>query len=472
MANFYHAASKLPLQKSFVNGGYIDNQSTKTFHSIYPGTKSVICEVELAAEPEVDAAVDSARQGFAIWSNMPAVERSKILSRAASILVARNQELAELETLDTGKSISETSTVDILTGVEVLEYYAGLLPSLGGEHLDFPGEGFAMMKREPIGVCLGIGAWNYPIQIALWKSSVALACGNSMIFKPSEVTPLSALKLAEIYSEAGLPDGVFNVVQGDGSTGALLVNHPGIDKVSLTGSVPTGKAVMAEAAQSLKKVTLELGGKSPIIVFDDADINNAVNAIVPANFYSTGQVCSNGTRVFAQHAIYPKLLAALIEQTERIRVGDPFDTATDIGPLVSQMQFDKVSEYLLMAHQSKANIVCGGDQYTDDFRQSGYYVPPTIVADCSDEMPFVEQEVFGPLMSVLPFDSEQEVINRANRTKFGLAGAVFSNDFARAHRVANQIQSGSVWINSYHVLPASVPFGGYKESGIGRENGR
>lgn len=472
MSNFYHRDSSLERQKSYVHGRYIDSDSDQCFETLHPGTMASICEVELAGETEVNQAVKSAHQGFAVWSKMPAVERSKILFRAAKLLTERNQELAELETLDTGKAIAETSVVDVLTGVEVLEYYAGLVQSIGGEHLDFPGEGFAIMKREPIGVCLGIGAWNYPIQIALWKSSAALACGNSMIFKPSEYTPLTALKLAEIYTEAGLPDGVFNVVQGDGSTGSLLVNHPDIHKVSLTGSVPTGKLVMSQAAQSLKKVTLELGGKSPIIVFDDADIDNAVNAIVPANFYSTGQVCSNGTRIFAQKGVYPKLLDALIEQSKNITVGDPFEPNTDIGPLVSKMQFDKVNAYLEDARNSEAQIVLGGEAYTDEARTQGFYVPPTIVADCTDDMRFVREEVFGPLMSVLPFETEEEVLQRANGTEFGLAGAVFTRDFSRANRVANQIQSGSVWINSYHILPASVPFGGYKQSGLGRENGK
>ncbi len=472
MTAYFHPLSKLARQKSYIDGQYIDSTSGEVFETLHPGNKSQICEVEVAGENEVNLAVESALRGFEEWSGISASARSKILFKAAHILTQRNQELAELETLDTGKSVSETTVTDILSGVEVLEFYAGLAPTIGGDHMDFPGEGHAIMKREPLGVCLGIGAWNYPIQIALWKSSLALACGNSMIFKPSEYTPLTALKLAEIYSQAGLPDGVFNVIQGGSATGKLLVDHPLINKVSLTGSVGTGKKIMAQAAGSLKKVTLELGGKSPILVFNDANIENAVNAIVPANFYSTGQVCSNGTRVFVQKGIYAELLSALEEQTKRIIVGNPFNENTDMGPLVSQMQYDKVIAYMDDARASKARLICGGKAYSDESMSAGYFVPPTILADCTDDMKFVREEVFGPLMSVLSFNDEDEVLERANSSEFGLAGAVFTQDLTRANRVANALQAGSVWINNYHILPASVPFGGYKASGIGRENGK
>ena len=329
-----------------------------------------------------------------------------------------------------------------------------------------------MVRREPIGVCAGIGAWNYPIQIAMWKSGPALACGNTMVFKPAEQTPLTALKLAEIYSEAGLPPGVFNVVQGARDTGAALVGHPDIAKVTLTGSVETGKVVMAAAARDLKKVTLELGGKSPIIVFDDADIENALNAALVANFYSSGQVCSNGTRVFVQDALYGELVDRLAERTLAIRVGDPFDPATQIGPLVSREHFEKVCGYLARAKKTSARHVCGGDVVTDGELSKGLYVSPAVFADCSDDMEFVTDEVFGPLMSVLSFKTEEEALQRANATRFGLAGAVFTKDFSRAHRVANKIQAGIVWINDYNITPPEVPFGGYKQSGWGRELGR
>jgi len=455
------ADTTLPVQKSYIGGEYVSNQDGATFETRHPGNDQPICEVEIAGQSEIDKAVAAASAAFESWSETPAAERGAILRRAAELLRKRNRELAELETLDTGKPISETNAVDIITGAEVIEYFAGVAQSIHGQHVELSPEAFAMVRREPIGVCAGIGAWNYPIQIAMWKSGPALACGNTMVFKPAEQTPLTALKLAEIYSEAGLPPGVFNVVQGARDTGAALVSHPDVAKVTLTGSVETGKVVMAQAARDLKKVTLELGGKSPIIIFDDADIENAVNAALVANFYSTGQVCSNGTRVFVQDALYAEFVDRLEERTRAIRVGDPFDPATQIGPLVSREHYEKVCGY----------HVCGGDVITDGELANGLYVTPAIFADCTDDMKFVTEEVFGPLMSVLSFKTEEEALQRANATRFGLAGAVFTKDFSRAHRVAKKIQAGIVWINDYNITPPEVPFGGYKQSGLGRENG-
>jgi betaine-aldehyde dehydrogenase len=328
------------------------------------------------------------------------------------------------------------------------------------------------MRREPLGVCAAIGAWNYPIQIALWKSAPALACGNTMVFKPSEMTPLTALKLAEIYTEAGMPDGVFNVVLGSGETGSALVQHPDVAKISLTGSVATGKRVAALAAESLKKVTLELGGKSPIVVFDDSDIDSAINAALAGNFYSTGQVCSNGTRVFVHDTIFDRFVEEVVERTTRIRVGDPFDPEVQMGPLVSKQQLEKVGSYLEQASASDdVDIRCGGEVLATDDLNGGYFVSPAVVVAESDDHAVVTEEVFGPLMTILKFTDETEVIDRANATRLGLAAAVFSQDFSRAHRVANKLQAGIVWINEYNITPAEIPFGGYKESGIGRENG-
>jgi betaine-aldehyde dehydrogenase len=401
---------------------------------------------------------------------MPAIERSRILRRAVEIIRDRNDELAALDTLDAGRPISETTTEDVPTGADVIEFYAGLVPAIHGETVDFPG-GFARMRREPLGVCVGIGAWNYPIQIAMWKSGLALACGNSMIFKPAEVTPISAGFLAEIYLEAGVPAGVFNVVQGDARVGQMLVRHPGVAKVSLTGEAGTGKIVMGDAAGTLKKVTLELGGKSPIIVFDDADVDSARNASLTNNFYSTGQVCSHGTRVFVQRGVYDEFLDGLAERVGEYAIGDPFDPDTLIGPLVSAEHHDKVMHYMKLALDSGARHIVGGEVPDDASLAGGNYVTPAVFADCTDDMAFVTDEVFGPLMAVLPFDDEAEVLQRANATDYGLAGAVFSSDLARANRVANAIDAGFVWINDYGTMPASVPFGGYKHSGIGRENG-
>ena len=471
-APFYDKTSTLGPQRSFINGSYVSSSSGQTFQTWHPGTGHVICDVETADGHLVDAAVASARAAFAAWSAMPVAERGAILRRAAALLRDRNQELAELETLDTGKAIQETSVVDIISGVEVLEYYAGVTQSLSGSHVDLPPEAFAIMRREPLGVCAAIGAWNYPIQIALWKSAPALACGNTMVFKPSEMTPLTALKLAEIYTEAGMPDGVFNVVLGSGETGSALVQHPDVAKISLTGSVATGKRVAALAAESLKKVTLELGGKSPIVVFDDCDIDSAINAALAGNFYSTGQVCSNGTRVFVHDTIFDRFVEEVVERTTRIRVGDPFDPEVQMGPLVSKQQLEKVVSYLEQASASAdVDIRCGGEVLATDDLNGGYFVSPAVVVAASDDHAVVTEEVFGPLMTILKFTDETEVIDRANATRLGLAAAVFSQDFSRAHRVANKLQAGIVWINEYNITPAEIPFGGYKESGIGRENG-
>ena len=355
--------STLPTQQSYVAGSYLGNQGGEQFETRYPGDEHVICAVEVAGAAEVNAAVDAAARAFESWSQTPAAERGAILRRAARILRERNDELAALETLDTGKPIAETSAVDIATGADVIEYFAGIAQSIHGEHVDLPPAAFAMVRREPVGVCAGIGAWNYPMQIAMWKSGPALACGNTMVFKPAEQTPLTALKLAEIYTEAGMPPGVFNVVQGARDTGAALIGHPDVAKVTLTGSVETGKVVMAHAAKDLKKVSLELGGKSPILVFDDANMDNAINAALVANFYSTGQVCSNGTRVFVQVGLHDEFVARLAERTQAIRVGNPFDPQTQMGPLVSREHYDKVCKYLAAAKQSAARHVCGGDVF-------------------------------------------------------------------------------------------------------------
>ncbi|WP_417515029.1 betaine-aldehyde dehydrogenase [Minwuia sp.] len=471
MAETYNRDSVLPVQRLHIDGSHYNASSEETFQNINPATNNAICDVQVANEADIDVAVAAATKAFQTWSRTPARERARIMLRAAAILRERNDELAALETLDTGKPIAETSTVDVISGAEVLEYYAGLAPSLHGEHFDLPPDAFAIVRREPLGVCAGIGAWNYPIQIALWKSAPAIACGNTMIFKPAELTPLTALKLAEIYTEAGLPDGVFNVVQGDGRTGQMLVKHLGIAKVSLTGEVGTGRKIMADAAETLKHVTFELGGKSPLIIFADADFDSAVNAALNANFYSGGEICSNGTRVFVERPIYNKFLKQMEARVPAIRVGDPFDPETRIGALINTAHMKKVLGYIDLALESNALHVVGGTIPTDPALQDGNFLHPAVFADCTDDMPFVREEIFGAMMAVLPFESEEEVLKRANDTIYGLSGAVFTQDFARAHRVANAIQAGSVWINEYNITPPEVPFGGQKQSGIGRENG-
>ncbi|HEY9537470.1 MAG TPA: betaine-aldehyde dehydrogenase [Kiloniellaceae bacterium] len=461
----------LPEQKLYIHGRYADARSGKAFETVNPATGEAICTVQQASAADVDAAVDSAREGFAVWSRMSGTARGRVLHEAQRILRARNRELAELEVLDCGKPIQEAEVVDVLSGADCIEYYAGLAASLHGEHLDLGGD-FFYTRREPLGVCAGIGAWNYPIQIACWKSAPALACGNAMIFKPAELTPLSALKLAEIYTEAGLPDGVFNVVQGFAETGQALTRHPGIAKVSLTGEVGTGKKVMADAAQTLKHVTLELGGKSPLVVFDDADLENAVNGALLANFYTQGEVCSNGTRVFVQQGLHDAFLARLVEKTKSLKIGDPMDPATQVGALISKEHCEKVLGYIERGRQEGAEIAAGGGRPADPALARGNFVEPTVFAGCRDDMAIVREEIFGPVLSLLSFEDEDEAIARANATPFGLSAGVFTRDLARGHRVVGRLEAGTCWINTYNVTPIAMPFGGVKQSGIGRENGQ
>ena len=442
------------------------------FASINPATGEVLGYVTAAGAAQVDAAVRAAQRAQADWGARSGTERSRVLRRAADILRSRNAELAELETRDTGKPIQETRVVDVASGADCFEYFAGLVQSLSGEHIDLGTQAFGYTRREPLGVVAGIGAWNYPLQIACWKAAPALACGNAMIFKPAELTPFTAVKLEEILLEAGLPPGVFQVVQGFADTGRLLTRHPDIRKVSLTGEVGTGKAVMSDAAHTLKHVTLELGGKSPLIIFGDAKLDNAVAGALLANFYSSGQVCSNGTRVFVHRTVKAAFLERLLKRVNAMRIGDPMDPATQIGPLVSEQHMHKVLSYLERGRAEGARVLTGGMRLTAGELAKGNFVAPTVFDNCRDDMAIVREEIFGPVMSVLEFEDEEEVIERANGTQFGLAAGVFTNDLTRAHRVIARLQAGTCWINQYNVTPIELPFGGVKLSGLGRENGR
>ena len=442
------------------------------FASVNPATGEVLGYVTAAGSAQVNAAVLAARRGQVGWAAMTGTERARVLRRAADILRSRNRELAELETRDTGKPIQETLVVDVVSGADCFEYFAGLAQALSGEHIDLGKQAFGYTRREPLGVVAGIGAWNYPLQIACWKSAPALACGNAMIFKPAELTPFTAVKLEEILLEAGLPPGVFQVVQGFAETGRLLTRHGDIRKVSLTGEVGTGKAVMSDAAQSLKSVTLELGGKSPLIVFDDAKLDNAVSGALLANFYSSGQVCSNGTRVFVHRSIKAAFLERLVKRVNAMRIGDPMNPETQVGPLVSEQHMHKVLSYIARGRGEGARVLTGGMRVTTGDLANGYFVAPTVFDGCRDDMAIVREEIFGPVMSVLEFDDEREVIERANATEFGLAAGVFTNDLTRGHRVIAALQAGTCWINHYNITPIELPFGGVKLSGLGRENGR
>ena len=459
------------IARNYVDGRFAAG-SGDTFATVNPATGEILARVEIADAAMVDRAVDAAERGQAVWAAMTGTARGRVLKRAADGLRAANAELAELETRDTGKPIAETLAVDVHSGADCLEYYGGIAATLAGEHIDLGPSAFGYTRREPLGVVAGIGAWNYPLQIACWKSAPALACGNAMIFKPAELTPLTALRLAEIFTEAGLPNGVFNVVQGFADTGRLLSRHPKIRKISLTGEVNTGRAVMADAAATLKAVTLELGGKSPLIVFDDATLDNAVSGALMANFYSAGEVCSNGTRVFVHRSVKAAFLQKLVARVAKMVVGDPLDPATHVGALISPEHMEKVLGYIDKGVAEGAKLVAGGHRVTTGALAKGAFVAPTVFDACDDAMAIVREEIFGPVMTVLAFDDEDEVVARANATDFGLAAGVFTNDLTRAHRVVARLQAGTCWINQYNVTPIELPFGGVKQSGLGRENGR
>ena len=458
-----------PKASHYINGSFVEDTQGSPLEVLYPATAETIARLHLATPNIIELAVESAREAQAAWARVKPMERGRVLRKAAKILRARNEELARLETLDTGKALRETLVADPASAADALEFFGCAIAAYNGDHIDLGGS-FGYTRRESLGVCVGIGAWNYPIQIAAWKAAPALAAGNAMVFKPSENTPLSALSLAEILTEAGLPDGLFNVIQGDGKTGAALASHPGIAKISLTGSVATGRQVLALAGANMKHATMELGGKSPLIVFDDADVENAVGGAMLGNFYSAGQICSNGTRVFVQKGIQGQFLRRLTERTRAIRLGDPLDPDTRLGPLISASQRERVMSYIEIGREEGARLHYGGTAPRLQGFESGFFVEPTIFTEVHDGMRIAREEIFGPVMCVFTFETEDEVITRANDTEFGLAAGVFTRDLSRAHRVVAELQAGTCWINNYNLTPVELPFGGMKNSGIGREN--
>ena len=456
-----------PTASHFVDGAHVEDTAGTPIPVIFPATGEVIATVHAATPAIVEKAIVSAVRAQADWARMTGRERGRILTRAAAIIRERNDELSLLETYDTGKPFQETVVVDATSGADALEYFGGLAASLTGEHIPL-GKDWVYTVREPLGVCVGIGAWNYPTQIACWKSAPALACGNASIFKPSETTPLCALKIAEIYVEAGLPAGLFNVIQGMGEVGAALVNDPRVAKVSLTGSVPTGRKVYQAAAAGMKHVTMELGGKSPLVIFDDADLESAVSGAILGNFYSSGQVCSNGTRVFVQRNLKDAFLDRLAARLQGAVIGDPRDPATSFGPMASERQMNIVLGYIEKGIAEGARLVAGGAR----LERPGFFVAPTVFADVTDDMTIAREEIFGPVMAVLDFETEEEAVTRANATEFGLSAGVFTRDISRAHRVIGALKAGSCFINSYNDAPVEAPFGGMKMSGVGRENSK
>lgn len=473
--------------------------SSQTFQSIDPSTAQPLANIHVSSHADIDAAIASAQSAFPSWSSTPPAARARILLKAVSLLRAANDDLARIETHDTGKPYTETSTVDVITGTDVLEYYAGFISGggLNGETTQLRDDAWVYTKKEALGVCAGIGAWNYPLQIALWKSAPCLAAGNCMVYKPSEVTSLHATRLAEIYTQAGVPDGVFNVVHGDGvAVGSYLTSHPGIAKVSFTGQVSTGSKVASAAAKGMKYVTMELGGKSPLLVLPDADLESAVDGAMMANFFSSGQVCTNGTRVFVPESMKEAFEKRLVEKMAYVRMGPTMGPGTNFGPLVSKVHFEKVKEYMRYGvEDDKAKVLYDGKAHLERLEEfdeakelkKGYWCPPMVFTDCKDDMKIVREEIFGPGMCILPYSTDvkasaddsptwppylTELLRRANDTPMGLAAGVFTNNLPLAHKVVAQLQAGITWVNTWGESPAEMSVGGWKLSGVGVENGR
>ncbi|RHY30794.1 hypothetical protein DYB32_004034 [Aphanomyces invadans] len=438
-----------------------------------PSTNAPAIEFHDVDEGQVADAVASAASAQPAWASLSPAARGAILRRAAAILHDETKDIQILESTDTGRVISEMEG-DILSATDCLEYFGGLAPTLGGQMMDFHTPNWAYTRREPFGVTAGIGAWNYPLQSAVWKSAPALAFGNAMVFKPSEETPLTAIRLAEVYARAGLPPGLFNVVLGGGAVGSTLIHHEAVRKVSFTGSVATGKQVYASCASQLKPVTMELGGKSALILFDDTNLDDAVAGAMLANWYSNGQVCSNGTRVFVHASLHDAFVSKLIARTQHLRVGPPLAKSSQVGPMIHAAHLAKVQEYIRIGvEQDKATLFYGGiaPSANASVDPRGNYILPAVFTNCTDSMRIVQEEIFGMVLCVLPFETEDEVIDRANATSFGLSAGVFTNDLKRAHRVLHKLNVGTAWINTYNLAPVELPWGGSKQSGIGRENG-
>lgn len=457
-------------KKLYINGQFVESSSQKTFNTYNPATGEILASIYEAGFTDIDLAVKAARYAFdeGPWSKMSASERSRLMYKLADLMEENSEELAQLETLDNGKPIRETTNADIPLSIEHMRYYAGWTTKIVGQTIPVNGPFFNYTRHEAVGVVGQIIPWNFPLLMAMWKLGAALATGCTVVLKPAEQTPLSALYLAKLIDKAGFPPGVVNIVPGFGETaGQPLVDHPLVDKIAFTGSTEIGKRIMANAAKTLKRVTLELGGKSPNIILPDADLTKAIPGTLNGVMFNQGQVCCAGSRVFIPKKQYDNVVADMAAHAKKIKQGAGIHADTEIGPLVSAEQQNRVLGFIDKGLNEGAQLVAGGNKT----QKQGYFVSPTIFADVHDEMTIAKEEIFGPVISAMPYDSLDELINRANNSEYGLAAGVWTRDITNAHYIANKLRAGTVWVNCYNTFDAASPFGGYKQSGIGREMG-
>ncbi len=462
-------------KKLLINGKWVEPKTGKYFKTYNPATEEVLSEIAEAGKEDVDMAVKAARQAFEdgrFHRKMSAAQRARCMYKLADLIEKHADELAELETLDNGKPINESKHVDVPATIETYRYYAGWATKLEGETINANNNFFTYTLREPIGVVGQIIPWNFPMLMQAWKWGPALACGNSVVLKPAEQTPLTALRIGELALEAGFPEGVINIVTGLGpdSAGEFLANHDDVDKIAFTGEDKTGQLIVQASVKTLKRVSLELGGKAPNIVFADADIDAAVNGAITGIFFNQGQVCCAGSRLFLEKSIHDEFMSRLLDRVGKMRQGSGLDEKTQIGPQVSKDQQERVLSYVDIAKKEGAKLACGGEQPED--LKKGYFVKPTIFTNVKNDMRIAQEEVFGPVLAVIPFEGMDDVADQANKVRFGLSGAVWTKDVKKAHKFASHIKAGTIWVNCYNVFDPAVPFGGYKMSGYGRELGK
>ncbi|MFJ7467072.1 aldehyde dehydrogenase family protein [Peribacillus frigoritolerans] len=454
----------------FIDGKWTDSLSGETFESINPGTGEVHAIVSQGGEEDLNHAVKAARKAFESgpWATMSPSDRGRLLYKAARKMWENSDFLAGVESKDNGLPINETKHIALPSTIDVLEFYAGLANKVQGDTLASPHNRFNYTLKEPLGVIGAIVPWNFPLMLTMWKLAPALAAGNTIVIKPAKETSTSILELAKLFQEVGIPDGVINIVPGPGSTvGSALASHQDVDKIAFTGSTDTGRLIMQAATKNLKPVSLELGGKSPNIVFDDANLEDAVNGAMFGIYFAQGQVCASGSRLFVQESIYDKFMDRFASKVQSIRVGNPLEATTQMGPQVSAQQLKTIEKYVAVGLEEGAELVTGGQRGN----KNGYYFTPTIFGDVTNEMTIAREEIFGPVVSVIRFKDEEDALRQANDTIYGLASGIWTNDLKRAHRMARGIQAGTVYVNTYSMLDSTTPFGGMKQSGFGRELG-